>query len=274
MSKPSAADNYHPQSEQRTLSKPDARILLVEDDDVAVMITKTLLANMNCKVDVATSGHQALQMARRDARYDVIFTDVGLPDLNGYEVTRQIRLQQLSNDKHVPIIGLTAHISEENKQQCIDAGMNLVVTKPLTEQDAQAILTQFVAHPEQDGLHDSPSSVTDELVGEAINFEAATAQVGGDAATARKLLTMLVKSLPEDINQLRVAYNAGKRDNIMAIVHKLKGSASYCGTERLKDICTRLKVAYQQDYEFDICYHKLLDEIEAVINMAKQQGIG
>lgn len=88
------------------------------------------------------------------------------------------------------------------------------------EQDAQAILTQFVVHPEQDGLHDSPSSVTDELVGEVINFDTATTQVGGDAEIAQELLAMLVKSLPEELVHLRKVYNAGQRDNVMAIVHK------------------------------------------------------
>ena len=58
--------------------------------------------------------------------------DIGLPDVDGYAVTHQIRIQELAKKAHIPIIALTAHAGDENKQRCIEAGMNAVLTKPLT----------------------------------------------------------------------------------------------------------------------------------------------
>ena len=58
--------------------------------------------------------------------------DIGLPDMDGYQVTHHIRVQEVAKKRHTPIIALTAHVGEENKQRCIESGMNAVLTKPLS----------------------------------------------------------------------------------------------------------------------------------------------
>ncbi len=132
--------------EENLLSSSDEgsyRILVVEDNSIAQSVAKSMLAPLNCAVDIAESGKQAVHLWKNN-HYDLIFMDIGLPDLDGYEVTHRIRIQELSKKSHIPIIALTAHAGEENKRKCIEAGMNAVITKPLTYTNCADILNAFI----------------------------------------------------------------------------------------------------------------------------------
>lgn len=76
-------------------------------------------------------------------QYDLIFMDIGLPDIDGYETTKRIRLSELHKN-HVPIIALTAHMDDDSKRQCINIGMNALITKPLIKEKAEDILNSFI----------------------------------------------------------------------------------------------------------------------------------
>ena len=91
------------------------RILVVEDSEIAQSVAKSMLSQFGCAVDIAANGKDALGFWK-DNTYDLIFMDVGLPDLDGYEVTYNIRVQELANKVHTPIIALTAHAGDENKK--------------------------------------------------------------------------------------------------------------------------------------------------------------
>jgi len=122
--------------------KSNTRVLLVEDQQIAAIVVMNILTSLGCRVDLAQDGQTAIRLAQENT-YDIIFMDIGLPDADGYEVTRRIRLSELNKGTHMPIIALTAHVDEENKQQCITAGMDGVYLKPLTKSKAAEILDNF-----------------------------------------------------------------------------------------------------------------------------------
>jgi two-component system aerobic respiration control sensor histidine kinase ArcB len=118
-------------------------VLVVEDNAIAQLVAKAILSNFNCEAHIAENGQQAIDLWQRNA-YDLIFMDIGLPDMEGYEVSRSIRAQELPKKTYVPIIALTAHASEENKKRCIEAGMEAVFTKPLTAKVCTHIIESFI----------------------------------------------------------------------------------------------------------------------------------
>jgi PAS domain S-box-containing protein len=120
-----------------------SRILLIEDNDIAALVAQNILEKLDCQIDIASDGKTALQMIGAYA-YDLVFMDIGLPGANGYEVTRQIRLQEADKEYCLPIIALTAHADVESRQQCIEAGMNATLTKPLAANVAQDVLNNFI----------------------------------------------------------------------------------------------------------------------------------
>lgn len=110
------------------------RVLVVEDDLVNQMVIKGLLTLLGCNVSVASDGKQALHLLiDQDANFDAVLMDVGLPDINGMEVTRQLR-GSASKLKNVPIIALTGHIASKDQKACLDSGMNSFVGKPTTKE--------------------------------------------------------------------------------------------------------------------------------------------
>lgn len=107
------------------------RALLAEDDPIGQRIAVKLLQKAGIEVDAVTNGRDALEMAG-SRKYDLLLTDVRMPDISGIELTRMIRQQeQQSGLPRLPIIGLSAHALEEVANECIQAGMDHFMTKPV-----------------------------------------------------------------------------------------------------------------------------------------------
>lgn len=119
------------------------RILLVEDNRMVQLATKTILATLQAVVDIAANGEEALKRCQQKT-YDLILMDIGLGEgMDGYAVTEALRKSPGLALK-TPIIALTAHAGEENRKRCLKAGMNDVLTKPLTKEQAANLLEIFV----------------------------------------------------------------------------------------------------------------------------------
>ena len=121
---------------------PGLQVLIVEDDPVSQKVATLTMKRLGCQVHRANDGLQALsQMEER--QFDLILMDCRMPNLNGYETARRIRLKEKGTDCHVPIFALTAHAFEEDRQKCLAAGMDRWLTKPLQR---KALLAAMAEH--------------------------------------------------------------------------------------------------------------------------------
>lgn len=115
------------------------RVLLAEDNVVNQKIGVRLLEKCSCRVDLASNGKEAVQMATRFP-YDLVFMDCGMPEMDGYGATRAIRAVE-QNATHVPIVALTAHAIDGTREECLASGMDDYIPKPVTmEAIEQALL--------------------------------------------------------------------------------------------------------------------------------------
>jgi len=117
-------------------------ILLVEDNQMAQMLLKLKLEQVGCGVTTANDGTSGLKLAAENS-YDLIFMDIGLPDMSGIDATKTIRKSSGPNAK-IPIIALTAYSEEDFKDQALAEGMDDFLVKPLNEVAAQAIIKKYV----------------------------------------------------------------------------------------------------------------------------------
>ncbi|MCD8523131.1 MAG: response regulator [Saccharospirillaceae bacterium] len=122
-------------------SKRTIRVLLVDDNTINRMLCQRYLKNLNIETDTADNGLQAIDLARR-SRYDLVLMDCQMPVMDGFEATRQIRRNSLNS--HTPIIALTGLTGENERQQCLTAGMNDFIGKPFTQDQIQATLVQWI----------------------------------------------------------------------------------------------------------------------------------
>jgi len=120
------------------------RILLVEDNPINQKVTRTMLARMGHQADIVVNGREALD-AIRDVSYDVILMDCQMPVMDGYEATRQIRQCEAAQRRPpVRIIAMTAHVMPGDREQCLAAGMDDYLGKPVRFADLAHVLQQCV----------------------------------------------------------------------------------------------------------------------------------
>ncbi len=108
----------------------EKHILLVDDDDINIIVTKKRLENRGYHIDTGSNGLEAIDECLSQA-FDLILLDVSMPILDGICATQRIRANHGGLNQKTPIIGYTAHMYDEIKRQCIDAGMDDVLVKPV-----------------------------------------------------------------------------------------------------------------------------------------------
>ncbi len=118
------------------------KILLVEDNLINQKVTLHLLKELGCEADVADNGLFAIKLFKKND-YDIILMDIGLPDMDGCALTKKIRAIE-SKGEHVPIIALTAYASEDDRKNCLDAGMDSVLTKPINGAGLLHMLSEWL----------------------------------------------------------------------------------------------------------------------------------
>ena len=117
------------------------RILAVDDNEVNLQIARELLRNQGFDVDVALDGQQALDLVRVQA-YDLVLMDMQMPVMDGLSATRAIR--QLPEGLRLPIVAMTANAMEKDRQDCLEAGMNDFITKPMDPALLAAVVQSWV----------------------------------------------------------------------------------------------------------------------------------
>jgi len=107
------------------------RVLVADDNEINQVVACKFLQKLGCQVEVARTGREAVEAITRTA-YDVVLMDCEMPEMDGYEATREIRLREEGTLSHLPIMALTGHASDEEAQKCLQAGMDRILTKPVT----------------------------------------------------------------------------------------------------------------------------------------------
>ncbi|TXY25470.1 response regulator [Vibrio mimicus] len=126
LQKSTIAKNYH--------------ILVVEDTKTNQMVIQLLLNKMGYDVTIAENGLEAIELLEKSNAFDLVLMDISMPIMDGIMATRKIR----SQDIDIPIIALTAHTAGSDKQNCIDAGMNDIVLKPIRGKDIMNVVNRFL----------------------------------------------------------------------------------------------------------------------------------
>lgn len=119
------------------------RILLVDDNKMNVLLAQTVLKKWEMKYDCAYDGKEALELYRKNS-YDLVLTDIQMPVMGGVELTHEIRYNGDFTKSTIPILGITAHVLQEDRDVYLKAGMNDLVLKPFLEQELIDKITQYV----------------------------------------------------------------------------------------------------------------------------------
>ncbi|WP_019216010.1 response regulator [Legionella tunisiensis] len=172
----------------------------MEDNIIAAKGAQATIIKLyrHCVCDRAETGKEAVNMAQHNL-YDFILMDIGLPDIDGIEATRQIRAFHSPNQAKVPIIALTGHASNwDKREEALAAGMNDVFEKPLTESKLELLMQHYVFNPRQhEASIEKPQSEKTGIqkIIPVIDWTQCLEQFNGDETFVRELLASLAIDL-------------------------------------------------------------------------------
>lgn len=134
-----------PEETKKSISldrKSPLQVLLIEDNPLIQLIHQHMLEKLHCQVDIAENATTALRMLKKE--YDILFVDIGLPDIDGFELIK-IMKNSIYVKKTTPIIALTGYSEEEEIQRCLSAGANEVAIKPISDEYLEKLLERYVS---------------------------------------------------------------------------------------------------------------------------------
>ncbi len=121
------------------------RVLVVDDNEINQVVACKFLQKLGCQVEVARTGLEAVEAIERTT-YDVVLMDCEMPEMDGYEATKEVRRREEGMPMRLPIMALTGHTSEEETKRCLQAGMDRVLIKPLTLPILRTHLQELTRH--------------------------------------------------------------------------------------------------------------------------------
>jgi PAS domain S-box-containing protein len=226
-----------------------AHILLVEDNEINQLIGQQLCQGFGLRVDLAQNGLEALEKIETTA-YDLILMDIQMPQMDGLEATRRIRsLARLGEPETerfatVPIIAMTAHALNTDKQKSIDAGMNDHLSKPVNPQELLAVLLKWIApgssfSPNPDRLESPPEGGLDVLPG--LNVQMGLVRVNGSSVLYRHLLQRFITHHEQSCTKIVQAIHGRQFSEAFYLLHTLKGAAGNLGAEAVYQVAQELE---------------------------------
>ncbi len=226
--------------QKKSLRTTPYHILLVEDTKIARVAAQLALEQINCQLDFAENGEAALRMVK-DGCYELIFMDIGLPDISGMEVTRLIRREEKNTNKHIAIIGLSAHIDEAIRQEAYEAGMDDVLIKPLSVEQAEEVLLQFCQPDRKKTKTTKNNDISmPTLANKIFNARNLQKRVPNKKALRELLDSFIYDTVSAEIFALTAAYAQSEWVTVAKIAHRIKGGALYIDAPLLAEASEKL----------------------------------
>jgi CheY-like chemotaxis protein len=191
--------------------------------------------NENIKVDMAENGKEAIALIQKND-YDLVIMDIQMPVMNGYETTRFIRSEMNNEKNKIPILGLSAHALEKEREKCLSFGMNDFISKPFNPN----VLFNKILN--LTGRNQNPAEQTEKFVPEtllvndkykSIDLVFLTKTYKGNFEKVKNILSIYLNTIPQQIKDLNNQIELKNVAKIKISAHTLKTSFRYLGVEKL-----------------------------------------
>ncbi len=260
------------------------RVLVAEDNPSSQIVVTTMLQFIGCKVDMVSSGREAVAMACRH-HYDIVFMDCSMPDMDGFEATKEIRRLE-SNKMHTIIVALTANAIKGFREKCLSAGMDEYLSKPIRSSKLQEIVTRWSVPLRQ---HSHQSLVP--------HFEKRSCEVpSGEVFNALRLQDMLqifkkvgknfvpavvepyLVNVEKYIPALHAAAAEKNYSSVSETAHFLLGGSRNLGLQKLSEICNDLQYHATRDNHENVkelvtALERELPLVKSHVNDLREKGL-
>lgn len=233
-------------------ARQNLKILLVEDNPVNQTVAVKMLEKVGHKITVAGNGQEALDFFDKE-RFDLILMDVQMPVMGGIEATQAIRSREARRSwaagaqwRSTPIVAMTAHAMQGDRDRCLMAGMDDYIAKPIKPPELHAVIDRVMGdmNVEDDEPEAAPSNYLDMAGDNAVADLAATRELlDGDEAALQQLISLFFSDLDRNRKSLEKAHRDGDYPTIRSIAHSIKGSAGVFNATAVAGVALRLEMA-------------------------------
>lgn len=251
------------------------KVMAVDDNPANLKLISALLSEQVETVITCDNGLDAVQQAT-EQHFDIILMDIQMPKMDGVMACKEIRKTALN--AQTPVVAVTAHAMEGERERLISEGMDDYLTKPIEEHVLQQVIIHWSPLTDNSDVEKSTiladaipelhvEEANDKVMG-SIDWEAALKQSAGKEDLAQEMLQMLIDFIPEVNEWIDKALESDiSEEELCHYIHKLHGSSSYCGVPRLKQLCNLIETSLRQhqtisDIEPEL--FELQDEMEKV----------
>ena len=216
-------------------------VLLVEDNPINQAVGEAMLRKLGLLWQLADNGMQAVERVR-DVAFDLVLMDCQMPVMDGYQATAAIRALAHGRGARLPIVALTANAMEDDRQKCLDAGMNDFLAKPYTLATLRATLLRWLAPQPGDRQPAEPSAIDPATIETLRELDES-----GGMGLAHELFESFLSTADQSVAKVAAALDAGSGKALAQAAHALKSSTANVGAKTLSACWRELERCGRED---------------------------
>lgn len=255
------------------------KILLVEDNLTNQQVALGMLKKFGLDADIANNGKEAIEkLSSKD--YDLVLMDVQMPEMDGFEATQIIRNPSSKVRNHnIIIIAMTAHALEGDKEKCLEVGMNDYISKPITPEALNSVLTRWLTKIDTEKIPGEkkelismdreinpppPETSSQSIIqsSHVFNYNEFMKRVMNDKELAKTVLESFLDDIPKQIELLRTYLNENKVKESERQAHSIKGASANIGGEVLREVAYKIE---------RLCKEGNLEEANSLFPLLKEK---
>ena len=245
------------------------QVLLAEDNPVNQLVTKDLLHSVGVEVQSANNGIEAIR-SLEGAEFDVVLMDIQMPVMDGYQAMKHMRTEMNGKNRTVPILALTAHATDGEREKCTKVGANDYLSKPFNPQDLFTKIAKLTGKSTIAPGNFNRKGLNTRKKNKIVDIDALRNFTGGKVSLMISTIEVLVNQLPKSLKIMQDAATRKDWDKLASFAHRTKPNMLMVGAKRQKEILHEIERAAKERTEL-VLIQDLVDSITGSIPQIIQE---
>ncbi len=244
-------------------------ILLAEDNPINQKLAISLLSKQEWHIKAVGDGAKAIEALAQD-QYDVVLMDVQMPNMDGFAATQAIREQEKQTGKHQPIVAMTAHAMQGDREKCLSMGMDDYISKPMKAQELYKTVARVLDNFPAENVVSEPLDVAEpEKVSiPKLDLSRVMDALDGDQDLLKELISDFLVEIPKQLSELKESIEAGNSKQIERKAHSLKGAVANFGADDAYKLAYSLETLGREAKLDQVA--PVYDDLEVILNQLSQ----
>jgi len=250
------------------------KILVAEDVELNQHLARHMMESWGFEVDIAVNGKEALLLVQQK-QYDLVLMDIHMPEMDGMEATRQIRLLADTGKAAIPIVALTANALKGDRERFLAVGMNDYLSKPFTEPNLFQIIADNLSnvtpiHAAPALETPAPTVETNTTTSRLYDLAMVRNIAGGDEAFVKRMLQLFLDTVPPSLQEMQLETVKENWEQVGKLAHKMKSTIDSMNIASLKDIIRQIELHGKKSTEVETLPEKV-NEVERVMKQCVEE---